>query len=58
MTKLEYLFLIYMYDNGRTIYLIMGGLGEWRCVVHHVLCKANCRGVKDVEATRGALPVT
>ena len=30
MTKLEYLFLIYMYDNGRTIYLIMGGLGEWR----------------------------
>ena len=27
-------------------------------VVHHVLCKANCRGVKDVEATRGALPVT
>ena len=28
------------------------------CVVHHVLCKANCRGVKDVEATRGALPVT
>ena len=131
MTKLEYLFVIYMYDNGRTIYLIMGGLGEWAfvgggnlrepqgppnsryvvainenrpdgrprhqdivavvrvqavqmrgvhvglglilvrlddqrnfvvravlCVVHHVLCKANCRGVKDVEATRGALPVT
>jgi len=101
MTKLENLFLIYMYDNGRTIYLIMGGLGEWRSsgggtseepkgppntryvvainenrpdgrprhqdkgftppplgVVHHVLCKANCRGVKDVEATRGALPVT